>query len=66
VVLFQGTTRDRNKLLDFYERSTLSYAGSVVLQREASRFAIRADTLAVIETVDDELRIQLYLMVSER
>lgn len=62
VVLFQGTTRERNRLLDFYSRSTLTYVGSVVLPRESTRIAIHSDTLAVIETVDDVPQIQMYLM----
>ncbi len=64
VILFQGTSRDRNKLLDFYDRRSLSYVGSVVLPHPATRIAFRGDTLAVIEEVDDEPRVQLYLLLS--
>jgi hypothetical protein len=64
VILFQGTSREQNRLLDFYDRRSLAYVGSLVLPHPSTRFAVRGDTLAVIEEVDEEPRVQLYLLLS--
>lgn len=65
ILLFQGTTRERNRILDFYDRRTLAYVGTVVLPHHATRIAVHKDTLAVVEEIDEEPRVRLYLLVSE-
>jgi hypothetical protein len=48
VLLFQGRSPLRGRLLDIYSRADLSYRGSLVLPFRAERFAVRGDSLAVI------------------
>lgn len=53
IILYNGRTALRRRLLDLYRRDDLSYAGSIVLPFESTRLAVRGDTLAVIGEVDD-------------
>lgn len=62
IVLFQGTSNYRRRILDLYDRHTLSYQGSTLLPFEASRFAIRGDTLVMIGDDDDEPLLAAYLL----
>lgn len=62
LVLFQGTSDKRRRILDVYDRSTLSYQGSTLLPFEASRFATRGDTLVMIGENDDEPILAAYLL----
>lgn len=52
VVLFGGTSRHARRVLDVFSREKLQYRGSVTLPFEATRIAIRGDTLAAIGEVD--------------
>jgi hypothetical protein len=62
IVLFEGATRQRHRLLDFYGRDRLEYRGSLVLPYRASRIAVHGDTLVVIGDEDDEPVLYAYLL----
>lgn len=54
LVLFGGTTRYKFRILDAFDRQTLQYQGSVRLPLEATRIAIRGDTLVALADRDGE------------
>jgi hypothetical protein len=62
IVLFEGATSQRHRLLDFYGRDQLEYRGSLVLPYRASRIAVHGDTLVLIGYEDDEPVLHAYLL----
>ena len=63
LVLAEGTTSLKDRLLDIYSRDDLSYRGTIVLPFRSHRIATRGDTLAVIAEDEDVLFLALYLLV---
>ncbi len=64
VVLYEGSTRNRRRLLDFYRRGSLDYAGTVLLPLETSRFAVRGDTLVALCEDDGVPIVATFLLTS--
>jgi hypothetical protein len=62
LVLFQGTTPQKLRILDSYDRRTLAYRGSTLLPFDASKFAIHGDTMVVVGEVDDEPVVGAFLL----
>lgn len=62
MILFRGQTEFKSRILDAFERSTLSYRGSVLLPFEAMRMATRGDTLAVVGESDLEPVVAVFLL----
>lgn len=62
VVLFGGRSEHRHRVLDFYRRDDLQYAGSLLLPWRARTIAIRGDTLAVVGEKDDYPIVAAFLI----
>lgn len=62
LVLFAGTTSNKFRILDAYERTSLRYVGSLKLPIEAMRIAVRGDTIAVLGDVDGTPVISGFLL----
>ncbi|MDP1861717.1 MAG: hypothetical protein Q8K82_23830 [Gemmatimonadaceae bacterium] len=63
-MLFEGTAINRLRTIDVYDRRTLMYRGSTLLPFEASRLAVRGDTMVVIGEVEDEPVVAAFLLAS--
>ena len=62
IVLFLGTTRLKGRILDVFRRSDLTYRGSLTLPFEASRIAIRGDTLVAVGEDDADPVVAAFLL----
>lgn len=62
LILFEGTSDDRRRILDVYDLRTLAYRGSTRFPFDVSRLAVSGDTLAVIAEVDDEPIVATFLV----
>jgi len=63
LILTEGTSALKRRLVDVYAREDLSYRGTILLPFLADRIATRGDTLAVIGEQDDALFLALLLLV---
>jgi hypothetical protein len=63
LILFEGRSRDKGKLLDVYNRRTLRYEGTILLPVRATRIAVSGDTIAILGvTQEDEPTIVIGLL----
>ncbi|MCC6772522.1 MAG: hypothetical protein IT360_15105 [Gemmatimonadaceae bacterium] len=62
LVSFLGTSAQRHRVLDVYDRRSLAYRGSVLLPYKIDMIAVHGDTLAVTGEVEDEPVVGVFLL----
>ncbi len=62
LVSFRGTSPHRRRVIDVYDRRTLTYRGSVQFPFRIDQVAAHGDTLAVTGEVDEEPVVGVYLL----
>lgn len=65
VLAFHGRSTQRDRVLDLYRASDLSYHGSIVFPFIARRIAVSGDTLAIIGEQDDLPFLAAYILRPE-
>lgn len=65
IVLFEGASEHKRRVLDVFSRKDLSYRGSISLPFEAGQIAISGDTLAVVGEEDFYPVVAAFLIVRQ-
>jgi hypothetical protein len=60
LVLFEGATPQRRRILDVYDWDSLEYRGSLLLPLEASRIAVHGDTLVALGEFEDAPQLRAF------
>jgi hypothetical protein len=62
LVSFWGTSPQRHRVLDVYDRRSLAYRGSVLFPYKIDHIAVHGDTLALTGEVEDEPVVGVFLL----